>query len=151
MTDRPYIELGESDRPVADQHRDTVELLVRWSLEKLTGHLEATVREQARIVSPLVAEEIMEKAYYSTFSGKLQLMGAAEVVTYLGLNTRQRLHGLRRAKSLKFPQPVQELAMGPVWLARDIEVWEKTWERKTGRPRKAGAAQKSTSTATAKQ
>lgn len=136
MTERPYIELGESDRPVAEQHRDGVELLVRWSLEKLTGHLEATVREQARIVSPLVAEEIMEKAYYSTFSGRLRLMGAAEVVTYLKLTTRQRLYRLRQAKSLKFPQPVQELSMGPVWLARDIEVWEKTWERKTGRPRK---------------
>lgn len=134
--ERPYISFGQTDRPPADEHHDGVELLVR---DVLKGYVDALL-EQARVLSktllPSVAEQIMEKAYYTSLFGELRLMGTAEVSAYLKLKHRSQVQQLRQADSLGFPPPVASLRMGPVWLAQDIEKWAEGWDRKPGRPRK---------------
>lgn len=54
------------------------------------------------------------------------LMGAAEVAAFLGVS-RQRVLQLR--EKADFPDPVSQLASGPIWESADIE----TWARETGR------------------
>lgn len=134
--ERPYISFGQTDRPPADEHHDGVELLVRAVLK---GYVDALL-EQARVHSetllPSVAEQIMEKAYYTSLFGELRLMGQAEAVEYLGLKHKQQLIQLRGRVTHPFPQPVAELRMGPVWLAEDVEQWAEGWDRRPGRPRR---------------
>ena len=62
------------------------------------------------------------------------LVGTTEVAELLGV-TRQRIHELRKAG--RFPEPMVELAAGPIWLRPAIESFDKQWERKVGRPRAA--------------
>jgi predicted DNA-binding transcriptional regulator AlpA len=49
-----------------------------------------------------------------------QLMGVKEIQKRLSLS-RQRIQQL--AQQPDFPAPYDELAMGRIWLARDIEAW----------------------------
>ena len=57
----------------------------------------------------------------------MYLVGAAEIGALLRLS-RQRVQQL--AAEPDFPEPIATLAMGKVWLGRDIE----TWARTHGRP-----------------
>jgi hypothetical protein len=59
------------------------------------------------------------------------VLGHQEVVKRLGI-TRQRLSQLRA--SGRFPQPVVELAAGPLWLASTIDAFLEGWDRRPGRP-----------------
>lgn len=60
--------------------------------------------------------------------------GTSEVTELLGVS-RQRLHELRT--SGRFPEPMVELAAGPIWLRSTIESFLEQWERKPGRPAKS--------------
>lgn len=55
------------------------------------------------------------------------LVAQAEIAAMLGVS-RQRVQQLINGP--KFPRPVQELAMGKVWLRADVERWAKD----AGRP-----------------
>ena len=59
-----------------------------------------------------------------------QLMGAAEVGAMLGVS-KQRVQQL--VNQPVFPVPYESLAMGKVWLTRDVL----KWARETGRGEKA--------------
>lgn len=141
---RPYITLVENpDRPLSEEHHDAVQLMVIEALRdfnmQLLVHVDQMIRDIHRTRSEReldVSARIMEKAYFTTLYGKLRLVGPAEVVEFLELSSKQRLNQMRKAPSLKFPDPVAELKMGPVWLASDIEAWEPTWKRKRGHPPK---------------
>ncbi|GAA5076613.1 putative DNA-binding transcriptional regulator AlpA [Thermocatellispora tengchongensis] len=62
------------------------------------------------------------------------LVSAAEAAEILGVS-RQRVHQL--ADRDDFPRPRYELATGKLWTRADITEFNKRWERKTGRPRRA--------------
>jgi hypothetical protein len=59
------------------------------------------------------------------------LYGTSEVTDVLGI-TRQRLHQLRHGG--QFPEPIAEIAAGPVWLRPAIDGFVATWNRTPGRP-----------------
>lgn len=59
-----------------------------------------------------------------------ELMGAAEIGRLLGVS-RQRVQQLTQATG--FPEPVQHLDMGKVWLADDIRDWARKRETALGR------------------
>lgn len=62
------------------------------------------------------------------------LAGISEVAEILGVS-RQRASEL--AGSAAFPQPICDLAAGPVWLRSSILSFNENWERRPGRPRVA--------------
>lgn len=48
-------------------------------------------------------------------------MGSAEIGKRLGGISRERVYQLTQRRN--FPEPYQQLAMGNVWLAEDVEAW----------------------------
>ena len=64
-----------------------------------------------------------------------EVVGVAEAAGLLGLS-RQRLFQLMARDD--FPPPMVRLAAGPVWLASSIRAFERGWDRRPGRRRKAG-------------
>jgi predicted DNA-binding transcriptional regulator AlpA len=61
-------------------------------------------------------------------------LGLTEIATLLGVS-RQRVHQLRSTYA-DFPEPVADLASGPIWHERDISTWHATHAvRPGGRPR----------------
>ena len=52
--------------------------------------------------------------------GVPELVGAGEVRAMLGVS-KQRASQITRSKS--FPDPVQTLIQGPIWLRSDVEEW----------------------------
>lgn len=69
-----------------------------------------------------------------------EMLGAAEAAELLGVS-KQRLTQLR--KSGRFPNPMIELAAGPVWDRAAVERFLAEWERQPGRPRVRQAAEAS--------
>jgi hypothetical protein len=69
------------------------------------------------------------------------LVGVAELAELCGV-TRQRASALARSDG--FPEPLAELASGPVWDLRMVERFVRQWPRKTGRPAKAAQPDKPT-------
>lgn len=61
-----------------------------------------------------------------------RMVSAPEVAEMLGVS-RQRVYQLRDLAA--FPAPLYELRTGPIWDARAIEHFGKSWERKPGRPK----------------
>jgi len=59
-----------------------------------------------------------------------ELVGSTEIVERLGLTSREAV-GAWRSRFPDFPAPVTNLASGPVWVWRDIDMWA----RVTGHPR----------------
>lgn len=60
-----------------------------------------------------------------------RLMSVPEIAALFGVS-RQRAHVLTQSKG--FPEPVQSLAIGAVWLADDVEAWaERTGRAMPGR------------------
>lgn len=133
---RPYISFNNLERPFDEEHYDVVHLLVIDVMRRVTGELSRSVHQALRECESSAvqqaAQEVMNKAYFTSMDGNLRLMGPGEVAASLGV-TPQQVHKLRRKEG--FPSPVQELAMGPVWLAKDIEQYGET-PRKPGRPPK---------------
>lgn len=76
--------------------------------------------EAGRILSAeLVGVELLTHEERDKANQQLpNVLGVAEIADRLGI-TRQRVTQL--AKSQKFPQPATRLAMGPIWLAADLE------------------------------
>lgn len=64
----------------------------------------------------------------------LRLMGNAEVAVFLGVS-HQRVGQLKDGHP-DFPQPVAMLRATPVWLAHEIEAFEKAWDRRPGKRKK---------------
>jgi len=65
------------------------------------------------------------------------LAGVAEAASILDV-TKQRISQLR-AEHTDFPRPIMQLASGPVWLEAAIYAFAERWERKPGRPSRAGS------------
>ncbi len=59
------------------------------------------------------------------------LVGASEVAEILHVS-RQRVHQLREHDG--FPEPLVEVAMGPLWDERAVDKFDREWARKPGRP-----------------
>jgi predicted DNA-binding transcriptional regulator AlpA len=60
-------------------------------------------------------------------------VGVTEVAKLLGVS-RQRVAELRHRTD--FPEPIVELAAGPVWTRTSLEHFVASWPRRPGRPRK---------------
>jgi predicted DNA-binding transcriptional regulator AlpA len=60
------------------------------------------------------------------------IVGMSEAASLLGIS-RQRVHELRKAG--RFPEPMVELAAGPIWLRPAIEAFNERWDRRPGRPK----------------
>ena len=58
---------------------------------------------------------------------EMRLVGTHEIRAILGGVSRQRVHQL--TSRADFPAPVADLALGKVWSAEDVEVWNKTRRR----------------------
>ena len=63
--------------------------------------------------------------------------GVTEVAQMLGVS-RQRVMQLRQRDD--FPEPVAELAAGPVWKMFNLQRFVEEWPRKPGRPKKLESA-----------
>lgn len=80
---------------------------------------------------PIVRVEILTLSELERDQERLQkflnpeLVGLAELVEMLGVNSRQRAH--RVAQNRGFPDPVAELAMGPVWRREQIAGYVAKW------------------------
>lgn len=61
-----------------------------------------------------------------------KLAGLAEVAGLAGVS---RYHALRLSRRPDFPEPVQRLAMGPVWREADVLAFLEIPRRPTGRPK----------------
>ena len=66
-----------------------------------------------------------------------ELVSAPEAAEILCI-TPQRLHELA-TRHAGFPEPMYELRTGKLWLREAVEAFDKRWERKPGRPRKASS------------
>lgn len=64
----------------------------------------------------------------------LDLIGTAEIAQALGVSP-QRAGELAKTHPA-FPSPVATPKMGPIWTRASIEAFERTWERRPGRPRR---------------
>lgn len=61
------------------------------------------------------------------------LASAADAAEILGVS-RQRVHQLAKSNT-RFPAPIAQVGTGPLWTVPAIEHFDRTWERKPGRPR----------------
>jgi hypothetical protein len=64
-------------------------------------------------------------------------LGVTEIAEILGVS-RQRVMQLRQRDD--FPEPVAELAAGPVWKMFNLQRFIREWPRKPGRPKKLESA-----------
>lgn len=64
-------------------------------------------------------------------------LGVTELARSLGVS-RQRVAELRTRRD--FPDPVAELAAGPVWRGSTLRRFVESWDRKPGRPRRVDRA-----------
>lgn len=62
-----------------------------------------------------------------------RIVGVTEVAEMLGVS-KQRISMLSQRED--FPRPLEQLASGPVWRARDLSTFSAGWRRKPGRPPK---------------
>lgn len=131
--ERPYVTLVETDRPLTEEHHDAVEILLIHTLRRYTGTLMDALRKSADTHAVLAAQQMMEKAYFTSLGGQLRLMGPGEVAASIGV-TAQRLGVLRKRPD--FPAPHSVLECGEIWLAQDIERYDRERNKTPGRPKK---------------
>ena len=92
--------------------------------------------EQAGLPSWSVAH--VEATEWTEFERQLiepthpDLIGVAELADMLDVS-KQRASELARQST--FPQPIAQLASGPVWLEPTVQRFVSEWERRPGRPR----------------
>ncbi|GHE32020.1 hypothetical protein GCM10017673_38490 [Streptosporangium violaceochromogenes] len=65
-----------------------------------------------------------------------ELVGYQEIALVLGKMSRQRARELAETHE-DFPAPVARLSTGPVFTLDSVLEFSRTWERRTGRPRKS--------------
>ncbi len=63
-----------------------------------------------------------------------EIVSSSEAAEILNIS-RQRVHQLRKDHPT-FPAPLYELQSRPLWTRDSIEWFDRTWERKVGRPRR---------------
>ena len=121
---------GYSVRLTIDCHAD-----LRAVLEQAVGVVEPARRKVKLPAWPMTRGEIVradELAREISEPNFPDVVGTSEVSSMLEVS-RQRLHELRNAGT--FPEPMVELAAGPLWLRTSIESFLAGWKRKPGRPR----------------
>lgn len=132
--ERPFVSPGPDQRGPAGEHHDAVQLLVINTLRKFTSTLVEELKQAAKTHERLASEEVMERAYYTTLSGRMELMGMSEAAACLEVS-KAHMYSLAKTHK-KLPKPVARLECGPIWLGEDIRRFKATWERKVGRPKK---------------
>jgi hypothetical protein len=123
-----------------DQHRWAVQItLPEDSAISAAGAAKAHVFGVARSCRlplwPVERLEVVDAERHDSdhqVSSFPDLVGTTEVAEILDIS-RQRIHELRKAG--RFPEPVVELAGGPIWVRATITAFDERWERKVGRPR----------------
>lgn len=103
---------------------------------------DAVAQVRAWSVDQLIAIHVRTEEAYSAAAHAPtlpELASATDAAQILGV-ARQRIHQLR-AENPRFPAPVAEVALGPLWTRAAIEWFNTVWERKPGRP--AGAVPRS--------
>lgn len=88
----------------------------------------AVIMASPQAVEVITEDEQARRASAPTLP---ELVSGPEVGDILGV-TRQRVHQLRSTSA--FPKPLFELRAGPIWDARAIRAFAKTWTRTGGRP-----------------
>lgn len=131
---RPLVSPGPSNRDPADEHRDAVQLLVMDVLRRFAGSIVDAALKSASVHELLASQAIMEKAYFSSVSNRLELVGVAEIAAMLGVTPRRVCQ--LDAEHKKFPPPLARLRCGSVWDAQAIREFDAKWARKVGRPKK---------------
>lgn len=79
----------------------------------------------ARMAETVLASGTAARTDRYQVSVHAELVGLGELVEMLGVNSRQRAH--RVTQNRGFPDPVAELAMGPVWRREQIAGYVATW------------------------
>lgn len=105
----------------------------RLAFDRAHAALRSVLGSRSRIVDARVqtVEELEKELEAPAVPA---LAGISEVAAILHVS-RQRASQL--ADSTTFPEPLCELAAGPVWLRSAILSFSETWERQPGRPRAA--------------
>jgi len=83
--------------------------------------------------------EVLELRYLQLENAREpdRYVGVTEIAQMLGVS-RQRVMELRQRDD--FPEPVAELAAGPVWRVFNLQRFIEEWPRKPGRPKKLESA-----------
>jgi hypothetical protein len=108
-----------------------------WGM--VVQHAEDLVRNYISGDEGFVGVEVVEENEYDRRADEPsfpEIVSAPDVAEILGV-TRQRVHQLL-GSSPTFPEPIMRLGSGPLWSADAIRRFDKQWQRKPGRPSKAG-------------
>lgn len=114
--------------------RMTVESdLAEEALARAVGLYEAAVQQALGERVDVVSVEVMTVARLEEdllgLDDREVLLGVAEAAEFLGVS-KTRVGNLREQSY--FPEPVQELASGPVWRRIDLKGFERRWDRRSG-------------------
>jgi hypothetical protein len=101
-------------------------------LEQAQRELERALRATVTVVNPLLEFRFVAlRAHPASYEPLPRLLGVSEVAAALRV-TPQRVRQLMTR--LDFPQPKEQLRMGPVFLEREIVAFDRLWTRVPGRP-----------------
>ena len=104
------------------------------AIEKAMRLVLAKVDGSVASISALTTEEFDRRE-----AAHAVLVGVGEAAAMLGIS-KQRVNVL--SKRQDFPAPLVRLTSGPVWRGGDLSTFAEGWQRKGGRPPKAGAVHK---------
>jgi len=109
--------------------------LPNWPVVRIQAALTDRLEDEAafEIYDAKNPDEVVWDSEWVKVIAAPDLVGTQEVRKILGLS-RQRLHELRSEG--RFPQPVLDLASGPLWLRPAVEQFIESWDRRPGRPRR---------------
>lgn len=132
--------------PVASMLGDIVSVRITVPAKGPVAALERSLRviDKALAASGLTTLELKEFHVTSADDLARQIhdatretyLGVTEVAELFGVS-KQRVSELRRSPT--FPEPVAEIAAGPVWMGSSLQRFLDAWERKPGRPREVAA------------
>ncbi len=119
----PSVQLSLRARDAADAASRAIEVV-----EKALTHVQKEIGAVARV-------DVMTEDYLDRWLAEEpeRFVGVAEIAGMLGV-TKQRVSELRGTPG--FPEPVAELAAGPVWRLSTLKRFVAEWPRKRGRPKK---------------
>ena len=103
------------------------------ALSRALGFYEEAVRQVLGEEIEVVAVEVMTSSRLEEallgIDDREVLLGVSEAAEFLGVS-KTRVGNLREQSY--FPEPVQELASGPVWRRIDLKGFERRWDRRSG-------------------